>query len=254
MQKSKNIALTLEYDGCAFHGWQSQKNAVAVQDVVENAINKLTNEDIKLFGASRTDAGVHALGQVANFHAYSNIPPEKFSFALNTILPDGVSVIDSWRESPGFHARFSARGKKYIYRIINRRHPSALLRDRAWHVPLELDVGKMMTAASLLVGEHDFRAFMAAGSPVNSTIRRIWSIEVLRGVTVLGSAGDEVLIHVAGNGFLYNMVRIIAGTLVEIGLGRISADSVSNMIAAPDRKEAGRTAPPHGLYLAEVMY
>ena len=254
MHDIKNIALVLEYDGSAFHGWQSQKNAVAVQDAIEGAIEKLTGEKARLAGASRTDAGVHALGQVANFRTASKIPPEKYAFALNTLLSESVSVTSSRQEPLLFHARFSAKGKKYIYRIINRRQPSAVLRDRAWHVPLELNAGLMSYAAAKLVGEHDFRAFMASGSPVNSTVRHIWGIEVKRGAAALECGGDEVLIHIAGNGFLYNMVRIIAGTLVDIGLGRISAECVDTLLSAPDRKNAGQTAPPHGLYLAEVVY
>jgi tRNA pseudouridine38-40 synthase len=165
-----------------------------------------------------------------------------------------VSAISSRLVDSGFHARFSAKGTRDIYRILNRRLPSALLRDRAWHVPLELDAGFMSRAASVLVGEHDFRAFMASGSPVNSTVRHVWGIDVVKGEPALGCGGDEILIHVSGNGFLYNMVRIIAGTLVGIGLGRLPADGVTKMLTGLDRKEAGQTAPPHGLYLAEVFY
>jgi tRNA pseudouridine38-40 synthase len=244
----RNIALLLEYDGVPFHGWQSQANAKAVQDIVAGAICRLDGaKSVKLNGASRTDAGVHARGQVASFFTESAIPAGKYAFALNTLLPPGVCCAGSAEAPPDFHARFSATGKQYSYRILNRRFPSALLRDRAWHVPLPLDIGAMAAAAGQIVGERDFRAFMASGSPVNSTVRTVWELSVEQD-------GDIVCISVAGNGFLYNMVRIIAGTLAYVGLGKIEAAAVGQILHDGARDAAGKTAPPQGLCLERVLY
>jgi tRNA pseudouridine38-40 synthase len=264
-EAARTIALILEYDGSLFHGWQSQNNALAIQDVVAGALARLDARAAasKLVGASRTDAGVHALGQVASFRTESAIPADKYSFALNTLLPDGITCARSWEAAPGFHARHSATGKTYSYRILNRAHPSALERGRAWHVPRPLDADAMREAASYLVGEHDFRAFMAAGSPVASTVRVVRSLEVAAGGMANGGIeaaadgmahGGIVTIRVSGSGFLYNMVRIIVGTLVYVGTGKIRAGDVPAIIASHDRTRAGKTAPPQGLCLEKVHY
>ena len=247
---SRNIALLLEYDGSCFHGWQSQVNADAVQDRVAEAVGQLEKRTMKVTGASRTDAGVHATGQVAHFITESAIPDLKYSFALNSILPEGVTCIGSKEAPPDFHARFSAIGKRYVYQILNRRLPSALLRNRVWHVPITLDIEAMRSASAILVGEHDFRAFMAAGSPVKSTVRTIHSLDI--------NISDEHMLslRVCGNGFLYNMVRIIAGTLVYVGQGKLGCDDVRALLAAEGakRENAGKTAPPQGLCLEHVFY
>ncbi len=243
----RNIKLVIEYDGTSYHGWQSQNNALAVQDVIEKAIMTLTGEKCKLIGSGRTDAGVHAIGQVANFITNSKIPPEKFSYALNNILPDDI-VIKSSEQVPGsFHARYSAIGKKYRYVIYNSRQRSALLRNRAYFVPYDLDIPSMEKAMKYFVGTHDFAAFKAADSTEKSSIRTITD-------TWLKKEGEIVTFEIAGDGFLYNMVRIIAGTLVEVGMGKIAADDIPHIIESRDRRKAGRTAPPHGLYLVEVYY
>ena len=322
----RNIVLILEYDGRLFHGWQSQANAAAVYDIVKAALCSLGAAPVRLAGASRTDAGVHAAGQVANFYTKSGIPAGKFAYALNSKLPDGIACSGSSEAAPGFHARFSAVGKTYSYTVLNRRHPSALSAGRAWHVPLPLDIGAMREAAGLLVGEHDFRAFMSTGSPVSSTVRTIYKLEVcasplpaafagvpsafadipaafagppgvsplpadfagipaafagihgipaaFAGITgaslphgdfarspgvAAGAAnsaadGSAVRLLVEGNGFLYNMVRIIAGTLVYVGQGKLSPAGVAAALSSGDRTAAGKTAPPHGLCLERVMY
>ncbi len=246
----RNIKLTIEYDGTGYHGWQSQINARAVQDVVSAALKKLTGEEISLSGSSRTDTGVHALGQVANFHTTSNIPADKFTFALNSMLPEDIAVVRSEEADMEFHSRFSAKGKKYRYLIYNSPFRSALLRRRAWHVFYGLDTGLMEKGARHFLGAHDFSAFMATGSSVKTTVRTINEISIST------DKGDKELItlEISGDGFLYNMVRIIAGTLVQVGYGKIAPDEIPGIIESLDRKKAGKTAPAHGLYLVEVFY
>ncbi|HHW00721.1 MAG TPA: tRNA pseudouridine(38-40) synthase TruA [Clostridiaceae bacterium] len=243
----RNIKLIIEYDGTSYHGWQSQNNAVAVQDVIEKALLKLTGEKCSIIGSGRTDAGVHALGQVANFVTNSNIPPEKFSYALNNILPDDIVIRNSEEVPLNFHARFSATGKKYRYVIYNSRQRSALHRNRAYFVPYPLDFHSMEKAIGYFVGTHDFTAFKAADSGVKTNVRTITG-------TWLKKDDEIITFEIAGNGFLYNMVRIIVGTLVEVGIGKLSADDIPYIIESRDRRKAGRTAPPHGLYLMEVYY
>ena len=214
----KRILLTVEYDGTNYAGWQRQINGLAVQQVLEEALQKATKERIVVTGASRTDAGVHALGQAVHFDTESRIPPEKYPFVLNTMLPRDVRV-HSGREVPeGFHARFMTCGKRYTYRIVNSRHASAIRRNTHVHVPLPLDLAPMQEAAKLLLGTHDYAAFQAAGGTAKTTVRTITSAELTR-------FGDEIILTVEGDAFLYNMVRIIAGTLIEIGLGRRKMDA-----------------------------
>jgi tRNA pseudouridine38-40 synthase len=243
----RNIKLTIEYDGSAYHGWQSQINAVTVQDTLEAALSGLIGEKIAVTGASRTDNGVHALGQVANFFTESAITPDKYSYALNTMLPSDITIRRSEEVPENFHSRFSAKGKKYIYKIYNSTFPSALLRDRAFHVFRPLDLEKMSKASEFFVGKQDFAAFMAAGSSVKTTVRTIRSILFKR-------QGELISMEIEGDGFLYNMVRIIAGTLDDVGCGRIAWQDVRGIIDGLDRTKAGKTAPPQGLYLAEVYY
>ena len=248
----RNVALVLEYDGGMFHGWQSQTNAATVQDAVARAIAKLEGLPPRRFtGASRTDAGVHARAQVANFFTESRIPADKYAYALNALFPRGVACVRSAEAPPGFQARYSAVSKTYTYLILNRRMPSALYGDRAWHVPLPLDAGAMRDAAALIVGERDFRAFMSTGSPVKSTIRNVTRLDL---DDRRPAREPFIKISVEGDGFLYNMVRIIAGTLVYAGLGRLGPGDVETALASGDRKAAGKTAPPQGLCLESVSY
>ena len=243
----KRILLTVEYDGTNYAGWQRQINGLAVQQVLEEALQKATKERIVVTGASRTDAGVHALGQAVHFDTESRIPPEKYPFVLNTMLPRDIRV-HTGREVPeGFHARFMTCGKRYTYRIVNSRHASAIRRNTHVHVPLPLDLAPMQEAARQLLGTHDYAAFQAAGGTAKTTIRTITSTELTR-------FDDEIILTVEGDAFLYNMVRIIAGTLIEIGLGRRSVNAFTEAYETLDRLSLGVTAPPQGLELTKVYY
>ena len=243
----KRILLTVEYDGTNYAGWQRQINGLAVQQVLEEALQKATKERIVVTGASRTDAGVHALGQAVHFDTASRIPPEKYPFVLNTMLPRDVRVHTGCEVPEGFHARFMTCGKRYTYRIVNSRHASAIRRNTHVHVPLPLDLAPMQEAAKQLLGTHDYAAFQAAGGTAKTTIRTITSAELVR-------FGDEIILTVEGDAFLYNMVRIIAGTLIEIGLGRRTVNAFTEAYETLDRLSLGVTAPPQGLELTKVYY
>jgi len=244
----RRIHLTIEYDGGAYAGWQRQSNALAVQEVVERAVKKLTGEELCVSGASRTDAGVHALGQSAHFDTASRIPDDKFSYALNTILPPDVRISHSHEVSPEFHSRFSAKGKRYRYYFYDAPHAGALNRGTHAHIIYPLDVGKMQAEAQALIGTHDFAAFAASGSVVKDTVRTIYRADIVR------TEGHEIRLIVEGNGFLYNMVRIIAGTLVGVGTGKIEPGAFARAIGTGNRLDLGVTAPAHGLTLMEVFY
>lgn len=243
----RNIKLTIEYDGTNYHGWQSQENAITVQDVLKKAISEITKEKINLIGCSRTDVGVHALGQVANFTTESRVPPDRFSYALNRVLPPDIVVNRSEEVSLDFHARYGARGKTYRYLIYNSQFPSALMRKRAYHVSHNLELEAMEKACGYFTGTHDFSAFRASGSDARSSVRTITELSLKKKDSILE-------MEVSGDGFLYNMVRIIAGTLIEIGTGDIKPEGIADIIASCDRKRAGRTAPAHGLYLVGIQY
>ncbi|MBQ2952643.1 MAG: tRNA pseudouridine(38-40) synthase TruA [Clostridia bacterium] len=243
----KRILLTIEYDGTNYAGWQRQINGLAVQQVLEEALQKATRERIVVTGASRTDAGVHALGQAVHFDTESRIPPEKYPFVLNTMLPRDVRVHTGREVPPEFHARFMTSGKRYTYRILNSRHGSALRRNSHVHVPVPLDVALMQQALPQLLGKHDFAAYQAAGGTAKTTIRTIRS-------ATLEQHGDEIILTVEGDAFLYNMVRIIAGTLIEIGQGKRGVNAFSEAFETLNRLSLGLTAPPHGLELTRVYY
>lgn len=243
----RRIHLIVEYDGTAYAGWQRQANAMTVQEKLERAILKLTGEELCVSGASRTDAGVHALGQSAHFDTESRIPADKFSFALNTMLPPDIRVTRSEEVPLEFHARFSTRGKRYRYLFHAAPHAGALTRNTHAHVIYPLDVEKMQAEAQDLVGTHDFAAFAASGSVVKDTVRTIYRAEVTR-------EGREIRLIVEGSGFLYNMVRIIAGTLIGVGSGKLEPGAFRRAIASGDRLDLGITAPAHGLTLMEVFY
>ena len=243
----RRIQLTVEYDGTNYAGWQRQSNALAVQQVIEEALARLTGERVVLHGASRTDAGVHALGPCAHFDTDSRIPGEKFSYAVNTMLPPDVRIRESGAAADGFHARYSAAGKVYRYTFYNGRHDRAIGRQYSAHVPLPLDEGLMHQEAQALLGTHDFAAFAASGSVVKSTVRTIYRASVAR-------AGDEVSLLVLGDGFLYNMVRIIAGTLMEVGAGKRAPGAIAEAIETGSRLALGQTAPARGLTLERVLY
>lgn len=241
------VAFIVEYDGTDYAGWQIQKNHVTIQEKIEEALLTLGKGHITVTGAGRTDSGVHAKGQCGHFDIETNIPAEKFQFILNSKLPKDIRIKKSWQAEDGFHSRFSAKGKRYIYRIINAPHASALLGRFTMHVPEKLDIDKMTEAAKYIVGTHDFRAFCAQGSSVKTTVRTVNKVEI--------SKQDELIeITVEGTGFLYNMVRIIAGTLIEVGKNKKTPLQVKEIIEGKIRKEAGMTADAKGLTMDEVFY
>ena len=243
----KRILLTVEYDGTAYAGWQRQINGLAVQQVLEEALSSACGHSVTVTGASRTDAGVHALDQKVHFDTDSTIPPDKYPFVLNTMLPPDIRVLEGREVPADFHARFLTAGKTYTYRIWNARHASALRRNTHWHVPVPLDETPVRQALLTLLGKHDFAAFQAAGGTAKTTIRTLSSAD-------LAVSGNEWILTVSGDAFLYNMVRIIAGTVVEIGLGKIGSDAFTRAFETLDRLVLGMTAPAHGLELTRVRY
>ena len=243
----RRFKLIVEYDGTDYCGWQRQINGPSVQQTLEETLSRLTGETLAVTGSSRTDAGVHAMGLCAHFDSATRIPAEKIAFALNTMLPEDVRIRESSLAPEGFHARYSAAGKVYRYRFYNSRHASAIGRQYAAHVPLVLDEERMHEEAQALCGTHDFEAFAASGSVVKSTVRTIYRVQVRR-------LGDEVELLVLGDGFLYNMVRIIAGTLMEVGTGKREPGAIAKAIETRDRLALGQTAPAKGLTLMRVLY
>ncbi len=245
------VLLTVEYDGTAYVGWQRQINGLSVQQVLEEALSAACGHPVTVTGSSRTDAGVHALCQQVHFDTSCSIPPDKYPFVLNNLLPGDIRV-QSGRAVPAeFHARFLAAGKTYTYRFINTRHGSAMKRNTHWHIPVPLDTEAMRRSLPALAGTHDCAAFQAAGGTAKTTVRTIHSAE-LEVCPLPG--GCEILLRISGNAFLYNMVRIIAGTLAEIGLGKRGSDAFDRAFASGNRLDLGMTAPPHGLELTEVRY
>jgi len=242
-----NVKLTIQYDGTNYCGWQKQNNGISVQEEIENAIHRLTGERVDLIGSGRTDKGVHALGQVANFTTNSTIPPDRYKYALNSILPQDISIISSELVPDSFHSQYDAKGKIYKYTIYNREVRNPIYNRYAYHVPVKLNLNSMRKGAECFLGSHDFKAFMASGSSAKSTIRNIRSIS-------LDKKDDFIFLTIEGNGFLYNMVRIIVGTLVEVGLGKKQWQSIPHIIESKDRKMAGHTAPAQGLCLEKVYY
>ncbi len=243
----KNIVLELRFDGTAYHGWQRQANALAVQQVAEEALYGITGAKTTLTGCSRTDAGVHALRYVCNFFSDTAISTERLPFALNACLPRDIRCLKAWEAPQAFNARKNASGKRYRYIIVNSRFEDALMLNRAWHWRQPLNLAEMQAACGYFVGEHDFSAFCASGCDAADTVRRIYSLTVKK-------KGGQIFIDVFGNGFLRNMVRIIAGTLVYVGSGKLSACDAARIIASGDRKTAGITAPAQGLYLQDIYY
>lgn len=258
----KNILLTIEYDGSLFHGWQRQPGMLTVQGYLEKTISGVLKENIRLNGTSRTDAGVHALGQRASFFTNSQIPVNKIALVINNALKgkeknpyalSPVRIIDAEEKPEVFHARFDCKGKKYIYRIMNCGCEDVFSRNYICHVKTPLDIKAMRTAAGYLIGTHDFRSFEASGgNPRKTTVRTIYSADLICEENAV--KGTDIQIHICGDGFLYNMVRIISGTLIEIGIGKKMPQEMKKIIKSCNREMAGYTAPPFGLYLAEVFY
>ena len=247
----KNIALRIMYDGTKYHGWQFQKNGITVQERMETVLSEILDEKISVCGCSRTDAGVHALEFVLNFKSETTIPVDRLPYAINTHLgDDDISVIAAREVSDDFNARFSAKGKCYEYRIWNSNIQNPFEAKYSWHIPYKLDIEEMKKAAEKFSGTHDFSAFMAAGGSQKTTVRTVHFCRVLWNE----SKPQKIRIEIAADAFLYNMVRIIAVTLVEVGTGRKSADEIEKIISDCDRRGAGQTAPPEGLFLKEVFY
>lgn len=304
----KRIKLTVAYDGTEYSGWQIQPNAPTIEAELDRAIKQLTGESLHVIGASRTDAGVHALGNVAVFDTESTIPGDRWAYAVNRYLPPQISVVDSREVKPDFHPRHCNTRKTYEYKILNAKFPIPQLRNYAWYVPGQLDIDLMRQAAERLIGEHDYKSFCCVRTQAESTVRTVYSIELEEesaptgiktgavelcslGYEAAGSIGTDetgetggdaeaggdggisevdiensshrtqradegriITMRITGNGFLYNMVRIITGTLVQAGKGLITPDDVSRMLEKCDRNAAGQTAPPQGLTLVNIEY
>lgn len=244
----KNIKLTIEYDGKEYNGWQKQPNKLNIQGEIERAIQNITGEQVELIGSGRTDAGVHAFGQVANFKIDSDFPIEKMAIAINSQLKKSIRIKKTEEVSQEFHSRYNCHSKTYQYVIDNSEQGSAIYRGLSYHVPQELDVEKMQKAVTYFVGEHDFSSFKSSGTSSKSSVRTIYKAEVFE------MPNNRIYIELTGNGFLYNMVRIIAGTLVDVGTGKIQTEDIEKIIESKDRSLAGKTLQPNGLYLVKVNY
>lgn len=243
----RNIKLTIEYDGTNYVGWQRQKNGRSIEETIEKAIEDITGEKVRIIGASRTDAGVHSKGQTANFFTSSRIPETKFHSAINSRLPKDIVILDAQEMDENFHSRYSSIGKRYSYKILNRKQPPAYLRNYVEHCPYELNYSFMLNAAKAFLGQHDFTAFKSTGSSVKTAVRTITMIELTKNE-------DLITMNIEGDGFLYNMVRIIAGTLIDVGRGKIHYNSIPEIIESRDRNRAGKTAGAAGLCLEKVYY
>lgn len=243
----RNIKLTIEYDGKCYNGWQKQPNKLNIQGEIERAIYNITKEEVDLIGSGRTDAGVHALGQVANFKTNSQISIEKLPLAINSQLKNSIVIKEAEEVNERFHSRYNAKRKTYRYIINNSKCGTAIYRNLEYSYPFKLDAEKMKQASKYFEGEHDFKAFKSSGTSSKNSVRTIYK-------AIVKQEGEKIIIELTGNGFLYNMVRIISGTLLDVGLGKIQPEEIPNMIESKDRQRAGKTLPAHGLYLVEVKY
>lgn len=243
----RTIKLIIEYDGSEYSGWQIQPNGLSIQEVLEEAFSRLLKEKVRIFSSGRTDAGVHARGMVAALRTEKNIPIRAFSDGINCLLPPDIAVWHAEEVSPDFNPRRDASGKHYRYTILNSAHRSPLSRLFSWRVPGGLDVPAMVAGGRYFLGEKDFAAFRAANCAAKTTVRRIDALDISR-------SGDLIHIDVRGSGFLKYMVRIMVGTLVGIGLGKVRPEEVAEMLKSADRRQAGSTAPPQGLCLMEVFF
>lgn len=244
------ILLTIEYYGKNYAGWQRQKNAISVQEVLEDKLSIVLQTPIKIWGSGRTDSGVHAYGQKAHLVYDGPFPIAKLSIAVNTMLPNDIRVLDATIVDDDFHAQYSAKRKTYLYKLYVSRILHPIKNDTSAQIPYEIsyiDFAKMERACSYLIGEHDFRGFASTGSGIESTVRTIYDAK-------LTMQGEDITLRICGNGFLYNMVRIIAGTLVYIGIGRLEENAICEVLKTGIRKKAGKTYPPQGLYLESVEY
>lgn len=243
----KNFLFKIKYDGSSFHGWQIQPGAETVQQCLKDAFEHIFSQKVCVNGCSRTDSGVHANEFCFNVKLETDMPAEKIPAAINSMLPESASVFFCREVLPDFHARFDCKGKEYIYRVLNTQYPDPFLRRRAYHHKYPLDEKMLDKEAKAFIGTHDFASFCASGSSVRSTARTVYAFDVTR-------EGNEVIFKVRGDGFLYNMVRIMTGTLLDINRGKIKKGSIPEIIESRDRSLAGVTAPAEGLYLNRVFY
>lgn len=243
----RRILLVIAYDGTNYCGWQVQPNGVSIQSVLQAAIEDLVGEKIMLTGASRTDSGVHALGQVAVFDTHMTIPQERFAFALNQRLPGDIVIQDSIEVPLDFHPRYQKTSKTYEYRILNRRKALPCQRLYSYFVPQRIDLDAMRQAAAYICGTHDFKNFASTKTSVKDTVRTVYALDLIR-------EGDMVILRITGDGFLYNMVRIIAGALLKVGFGQKPPQHIRDVLESEKRIIPGPTAPAHGLTLVEICY
>ena len=243
-----NFKITIEYDGSAYHGWQRQASDRTIQGEIEDALKTMTGNIVSVTGSGRTDAGVHALNQAANFRCATSLTPEAFLKGLNSLLPEDIVITSCKMVSEKFHARYDVKSKVYHYRILNRLLPAAISRHYAWHIRKELDLSAMKEALSYIIGSHDFKAFEGSGSPRASTVRCITNADLVK------PDNDYLVLKIEGDGFLKFMIRNIVGTLVDVGFNKITPQDFKQIIITKDRNLAGITAPAHGLFLMEVKY
>lgn len=244
----RNIKLFIEYDGTNYHGWQRQPKLDTVQLLLEKAIQEITKEKATLLGSGRTDSGVHALQQIANFKTSSEINTEKMTKALNSMLPGDIVIIKSEEVELNFHSQYDSQSKTYIYKILNRSSHSAINRKRVWHIPYQLNFEKMQNAAKYLIGEHDFKVFSKTGSSIKTTVRNIHKASFYKN-------SDEIIeFNIQANGFLKGMVRLIVGTIVNVGKGKLTETEFKHIICKGQKHKYIKSAPPHGLYLVKVDY
>jgi len=245
---TKNFKIIIEYDGSAYHGWQRQKQDRTLQGEIETALFTMTGQAVALQGSGRTDAGVHAYGQVANFCCETDLAPEIIQKGLNSLLPDDIVISDCRRVHETFHARYDAKSKIYHYKILNRHWPAAIGRQYAWYIRRKLNAAAMRSAMDFIIGSHDFKAFEGSGSPRSHTTRRVMAAELIE------NPNDMLIFKIEADGFLRFMVRNIVGTLVDVGRGKITAEEFKKILEAKDRSRAGATAPAHGLFLMKAKY
>jgi tRNA pseudouridine38-40 synthase len=243
----KAVKLVIEYDGTAYCGWQLQPNGITIQQVIEEGLEKMLGQAVRLHSSGRTDAGVHALGMVAAFKTVKELPLQAYTDGLNCLLPPDIAIREATEVPLSFNPRADAIGKHYRYTIYNAKRRSPLMRLTSWHLKGALDVEQMRQAATHFVGEHDFAAFRASNCVAKTTVRRIFQLSIAK-------EGNSVIIDVHGSGFLKNMVRVIAGTLVAVGQGKLDAETIPDLLKGGDRAASGITAPPQGLCLMEVFY
>jgi len=244
----RNFKIIIEYDGGSYHGWQKQKNDLTIQGEIEKVLLKMTGNKVALTGSGRTDAGVHAFSQAANFHCNTNLLSEEFYKGLNSLLPKDIVIKECREVDNKFHARYDVKSKIYEYRILNCKTPAAISRQYAWFIRKKLDLNAMKSALSNIIGKHDFKAFEGTGSPRSHTTRNVLN------ATIEQKDTNYLYIEIEANGFLKHMVRNIVGTLVDVGLGKITSDDFKQILLSMDRNKAGATAPPHGLFLMHVKY